>query len=332
MISVSLVVPVYSGEAYLRRLVEAVDNLRQRWLTEGAPINLSELILVDDCAIDGSPALLGALAKEKSWVIVLHLARNFGQHPATAAGILHSSGDWVVTLDEDLQHPPSRIPDLLRLAVERRSDTVYGSADSHVHESVVRDFGSRAYKRLLALVTGSQSIRYVSSFRLIRGAVARAAAAVCTPDTYFDVAVSWFTQRIDFLLMPLKDERYIAMNKSGYKFRSLLSHARRLLFSSNLKVLRTASLLGVAVVIVSMIGSIYLIFYKLTVPEAVPVVGWTSLMLTVGFLCGFIILTLGVLLEYMSILIQRALSRPLFFVIDRESDAVLLEYFLAQPK
>lgn len=87
MISVSLVVPVYSGEAYLRRLVEAVDNLRQRWLTEGAPINVAELILVDDCAIDGSPTLLDVLAKEKSWVVVLHLARNFGQHPATAAGI-----------------------------------------------------------------------------------------------------------------------------------------------------------------------------------------------------------------------------------------------------
>jgi glycosyltransferase involved in cell wall biosynthesis len=332
MISVSLVVPVYSGEAYLRRLVEAVDDLRQRWLTEGAPINVAELILVDDCAIDGSPALLDVLAKEESWVIVLHLARNFGQHPATAAGILHSSGDWVVTLDEDLQHPPSGIPDLLRMAVERRSDTVYGWAESGVHESIVRDFGSRAYKRLLALVTGSQSIRHVSSFRLMRGAVARAAAAVCTPDTYFDVAVSWFTQRIDFFLMPLKDERYIAMSKSGYKFRSLFSHARRLLFSSNLKVLRLTTFLGVAVFIASVIGGLYLIFYKLTVTDAIPVAGWTSLILTVGLLCGFIIVTLGVLLEYMAILIQRALGRPLFFVIDRESDAELLEYFLTQPK
>src|SRR6516164_7722588 len=107
MISVSLVVPVYSGEPYLRRLVEAVEGLRQRWIAESAPIGIAELIFVDDSAVDGTPALLDTLAAEKPWVTTLHLARNFGQHPATAAGILHSSGDWVATLDEDLQHPPA---------------------------------------------------------------------------------------------------------------------------------------------------------------------------------------------------------------------------------
>jgi glycosyltransferase involved in cell wall biosynthesis len=104
------------------------------------------------------------LAKERPWVVVLHLARNFGQHPATAAGILHTSGDWVVTLDEDLQHPPSKIPDLLRKAVEDQSDVVYGKAESQVHESAARDFGSRAYKQFLALVTGNQSIRIRQQF------------------------------------------------------------------------------------------------------------------------------------------------------------------------
>jgi glycosyltransferase involved in cell wall biosynthesis len=330
MISVSVVVPVYSGEAYLRVLATAVEELRQRWLDESAPVGITELIFVDDAAIDGSPKLLDELAKDRPWVVVLHLARNFGQHPATAAGILHSSGDWVVTIDEDLQHPPSRIPDLLQKAVETRSDTIYGSSDSEVHGSM-RDFGSRAYKRLLAFFTGSESIRHVSSFRLIRGPVARAAAAVCTPDTYFDVAISWFTQRIQMMLMPLKDQRYIGTKRSGYNFRSLLSHARRLLFSSNLKVLRLGAFLGVVVVIASVIGSLLVLYYKLVATDAVPVVGWTSLMLAVGFLGGVTILLLGILLEYSSILIQQALGRPLFFVVDRRSDTTLLDYFRENP-
>jgi undecaprenyl-phosphate 4-deoxy-4-formamido-L-arabinose transferase len=195
----------------------------------------------------------------------------------------------------------------------------------------MRDFGSRGYKHFLALVTGSPSIRHVSSFRLMRGAVARAAAAVCTPDTYFDVAVSWFTQRITFLPMQLKDDRYISTKKSGYRLRSLFSHARRLLFSSNLKVLRIGAFLGVLVVVGSVIGSLLLLYYKLFVAQSIPVVGWTSLMLTLGFLCGFIILLLGLLLEYMSILVQRALGRPLFFVINRTSDTIIIEYFLGKP-
>jgi hypothetical protein len=103
--------------------------------------------------------------------------------------------------------------------------------------------------------------------------------------------------------MQLKDDRYISTRKSGYRLRSLLSHARRLLFSSNLKVLRLGAFLGVLVVVGSVIGSLILLYYKLFVAQSIPVVGWTSLMLTLGFFCGVIILLLGLLLEYMSILI-----------------------------
>lgn len=91
-ITTSIVVPVFSGEAFLRELTGEVERLRQRWFEAGSLLAVSELIFVDDFAINRSPELLNQIAKEKSWVRVVHLSRNFGSHAATDAGILHSSG------------------------------------------------------------------------------------------------------------------------------------------------------------------------------------------------------------------------------------------------
>src|SRR6478735_3726841 len=107
-ITLSVVVPVYSGADYLAALIAEIDRVRTGWSDSGAPLRLVEAILVDDAAVDSSPTIADRLASEKEWVTVIHLARNFGQHPATIAGILHTSGDWIITLDEDLQHPPAR--------------------------------------------------------------------------------------------------------------------------------------------------------------------------------------------------------------------------------
>lgn len=326
-IALSVVVPVYSGEAYIQKLVSELEALRMQWSVQRAPLSLDEVVLVDDCAIDRSPDIIDQLADEIPWVVPLHLARNFGQHAATIAGILHSAGDWIVTLDEDLQHPPAQIPELLRKAVETRSDVIYANAEAGVHETAVRDVTSRSYKRLIERLTRNPNVGKFSSFRVIRGPVARAAASVCTHDTYFDVALSWFTERIDAVSMQLKDQRYISTGQTGYGFRALLSHARRLFVSSQLNVLRVGALFGVCVVGLSVVGGLVLLITKLVRPATIMVTGWTSLMLTIAFFGGMVIMLLGIVLEYMSILVLRAHGKPLFFTIDRTSDSVLVGHF-----
>lgn len=326
-VSVSIIVPVYSGEAYLRDLTEEVERLRQGWISSGALLSIEELIFVDDSAVDGSPDLLEQIAKEKPFVRVVHLSRNFGQHAAIVAGVLHSVGDFVVTLDEDLQHPPAAIPAMLRKVAETGCDVVYAGPDSDVHESAFRVFSSRTYKRLIKWLTGNPHIRSVNSFRLVRGAIARGASSVSTHDTFFDIALSWFTQRVEVVPMTLKDRRYIRTGRSGYSLRSLISHARRLLISSQLKVLRLGALIGFFFVLVSVIGGIALFFLKLLAPESIAPHGWTSLMLTVTLLGGLTLLLLGILLEYTSILVMRAHGRPLFFTVDRSSDTALRRAF-----
>jgi len=211
----SVVVPVYSGEAYIEKLAAQLLEFKIMLETHYEHIRLGEAIFVSDDAIDSSPDILNQICEKYDWINVLHLARNYGQHPATIAGILHSSGDWVVTLDEDLQHPPSKILALL--------------------------------DRVKHKLTGVSHIPKFNSFRLIRGPIARASGSVCGPDTYLDIAMTWFTNRIEAVDLTLKDERYIDSGKSGYSLSSLLSHARRMAFSSRINALRFGAALGLLV-------------------------------------------------------------------------------------
>lgn len=326
-VSISVVIPLYSGADYLTTLIAELNEVRNGWNSDSCPISLTEVILVDDAAIDRSAEIADLIAHENNLVTVIHLARNFGQHPATIAGILHTSGDWVVTLDEDLQHPPARIEDLLRKAILHGCDIVYANADTKVHENYIRDAGSRLYKRLMELLTGNSNMLAFNSFRLIRGSVARAASSTCGHDTYFDVSLSWFTQRVEVVRMTLKDERFIRSGKSGYSFYKLISHARRMLMSSGARVMRAASVVGLFIIASSVIGAMLLVYYHLFEESSTLVKGWSSLIISIVFFGGTIIFLVGLILEYLALLVMNAHGKPIFFTIDRRSDALLTDYF-----
>jgi glycosyltransferase involved in cell wall biosynthesis len=327
--TVSIVVPVYAGEEYLSRLVDEVVTLRAVWQASHAPIELVELILVNDGAKDGSPELMDTLASNNAW-IPLHLARNYGQHAATIAGILHSSGDWIATIDEDLQHPPGRIPELLRHVVEQRADIAYARPTSAVHGAKLRDWTSIGFKRLLQWITGNPNLKYVNSFRLLRGDIARNSAGVAMHDTYFDINLTWFTERIIAVPMELRDERFIRTGKSGYRLKTLLAHAWRMLFSSHLKVLQLSTVLGLFTVTLSILITIGITVTKLISPSSITVQGWPSLAMIACFFGGITMFMLGVTLQYLSALVLRAHGKPAFFVIDRSRDEILSRFFRSQ--
>ena len=329
-LKISTITPVYSGSEYLESLVQQLDALRTRWIENNAPVELSEAIFVDDAAIDNSLNVLDALSEKYPWILVLSLSRNFGQHPATEAGILYSSGDWVVTLDEDLQHPPELIESLLLKAVTDGCDIVYANPKEAVHQNLVRDIGSRLYKRMMTRLTGIKTLPYINSFRLIRGTIARASSSVCSHDTYLDIALCWFTQRIGFVRADLKDDRHIANGKSGYNLRKLLSHARRMIFSTQTKALRIGGLMGLLTFIPSLVFGSYIFLNAFFGWVDTEIKGWASLIVIVLFLGGMSLLLISIMIEYISIILLHTQGKPTFFVVDRSTDKILLDYFTGQ--
>ncbi|RQP05847.1 glycosyltransferase (plasmid) [Paracoccus sp. MA] len=326
-IMVSVVVPVYSGSDYLESLAGALSDLRRDWQEQEAPFLLAEAIFVDDAAIDDSGAKIDRLALQHDWIVPLHLSRNFGQHPATIVGILHSSGDWVVTMDEDMQHRPEVIAAMLRKAVTEHADIVYANPASAVHNAAIRDLTSRSFKRLMQWLTDNPSLTSFNSFRLIRGPVARAAASVCSHDTYLDITLSWFTQSIRAIRVEMKDERYIRTGRSGYSLKSLFSHAWRMIFSSQIKLLRIGAGLGLLAMAVSVLAALYFLTVKLFFPADIQVQGWTSLFLAIMFFGGLSAFMLGIVLQYLSSLVLKVHGKPTFFTIDRSGDAAAAQWF-----
>lgn len=290
---------------------------------------IGELIFIIDEAVDDSEAVANEIAETCDWVRVIVLSRNFGQHPATIAGVLHTSGEWVVTLDEDLQHRPERTEDMLREAVTNAADVIYAKPASAVHKRAYRDLSSRGVKALIGFLTGDRNVMHVNSFRLMRGQIARAAASVCAPDVFFDSALLWFTSRVRTVEFAMEDTRFIETQASGYSLRKLLSHARRLILSSQIKLLRLGGAVGLAIVLLTALLAAFMVGRAIFAPEAVPVRGWTSLIVAVMFFGGATMALLGVIIEYISLMVLRLNGKPVFFTVDRRTDRELKAYFEA---
>lgn len=322
---ISVVVPVYSGAAFLERLVSRLGRLERRLEATDLGVRLLEAIFVLDEPVDGSREVLEGLKADRPWLRVIELSRNFGQHNATVAGILHSSGDWVVTLDEDGQHPPEAIPALLAGAAQDREDVRYATPRGDTHRAAYRNLASRTAKRAIAWLSGARHVTDIASFRLIRGQIARAAASVCSNETYFDMTLPWFTQRIGSEPMDLEDPRARSGHQSGYRFFSLLSHARRLVFSADIHFARLAVLVSGACIALAALLLLWVLLSVLLSPEDATTKGWASLMSVNLFFGGALALLLGLVLEFVRTSLFHAQGKPAFFVVDRGGDRRLVE-------
>lgn len=325
-ITVSIVVPVYKGEKYLAKLVHSISQLRAEFIRDNAPISIIEAIFVNDNAIDDSKHVLEKLSFNYHWLKVITLSRNYGQHAATIAGIGHSQGDWLVTLDEDLQHDPKEIKKMLFFAVNNYADIVYANPLTNVHGSSWRDKSSLWAKQLIAFLSGIKEIHVFNSYRLIRGSIARAAASVCSSKTYLDVALTWFSNSILDIDISMRDDRYVESRKSGYTFFSLIEHGKKLTVNSNINFALSGIVLGFFAMLISLLliiwGGVAYVFF----PESINVPGWTSLIAIISFFSGVIIAIICIILEYISILLVEKLGKPVFFTIDRNNDRVLIDW------
>lgn len=320
MSGVSIIVPVYSGEDHLHELVERIAQTREQWARDHPEVYVAELILVNDAAKDNSPIVIKELTHRYYWAHSITLSKNFGQHPATAAGILHSSGDWVVTMDEDLQHRPADIEALLQTAVTEYADVVYANPQSAVHASWYRDLSSKVSKLILSYLTGNQSIRHFSSFRLCRGSVARAGASVAGHETYLDVSLTWFTDRFSVRPLPMTDRRFQASATSGYNLRRLLEHARRLIISSHNRVINAAAYIGLLAIVLAAFFGLRAVLNRLLEATEPAVPGWASVFVSILFFGGLIVFLLVVILEYLINVALHTQGKPTFFVVDRSVD------------
>lgn len=310
--SLSIVIPVYRGSATLETVVAELGFMRDIQISAGgARFQLQEVLLVDDRGPDNSADTIRRLAEQFDWVVPVWLTRNFGQHAATLAGMASTRADWIVTIDEDAQHDPRTIGALLDCALDQNSQVVYGVPASAPPHGFVRNFFSRVTKKFVSAVLTGGEVKNFSSFRLVVGGLGRSLAAYTTSNVYLDVALSWVAQDVGYCRVNTRQE---LRSTSGYSQRALMSHFFRLVLSAGTRPLRLAALLGV---VASVAGVIFaLAIAVLRVANGLAVTGWASLFSLVLVVGGLILLILGILAEYLGVVVRTSLGRPIYLIGD----------------
>ena len=231
----------------------------------------------------------------------MKLGRNFGQHNATLCGIRHASGNLIITLDDDLQTPPSEISKLIALHEATDCELAYGIYPQKKH-SWFRNLGSKLLKRLFRyLVNG---IRDGSSFRLLTRDLANKLDAHNQHFVFIDQMLSWHTDDVEFADV---EHREREEGKSGYSTRKLFRLALNIIFSYTDLPLRAMTWIGFITSILSFCIGGYFIYQKVAVGAAL---GFTALIVSIFFSTSIIVFSLGILGEYIGRIYASRGDRP----------------------
>jgi glycosyltransferase involved in cell wall biosynthesis len=250
------------------------------------------------------------LAKVDERVVPVWLTRNYGQHAATVAGMASSSHEWVVTMDEDGQHNPASIGALIDTALLNESPLVYGRENNREPHGFFRNVTSKIVKQsVLPLLINNKNLKYFSSFRLMTGEVARTVGAFAQHGAYLDIALSWIVHTSAVCNVSFRNE---LRPQSGYNTKKLISHFLRLVVSSGTRPLRLITALGLLSFVSGLIGAVIVTVGKYVAGYTSN--GWASLFSLLLILGGAILLALGVIAEYVGVLVRRSIGLPLYVI------------------
>jgi glycosyltransferase involved in cell wall biosynthesis len=293
---VSVVVPIYNSAATLSELVQRTSGA-----LGSEPKH--EIVLVNDGSHDKSWDRCVALTLEDPNVRAIDLVRNVGQHNALLAGIRAARYDVVVTMDDDLQHPPEEIPRLLA-ALALDVDVVYGFPRVERH-GVWRSLASQVTKFVLQGAMGASMARKVSAFRAFRTSVRESFSDYRGPYVNLDVLLTWGTTRFAAVLVGHDPRRE---GNSGYTFRSLVAHAVNMMTGFSALPLQLASLLGFSLAAFGFLVLVYVIGRFIIEGGSVP--GFPFLASIIAIFSGAQLFALGIIGEYLARMHFRLMDRP----------------------
>lgn len=300
-INLSIVVPVYNSEKILVELFERIKNT-----LDNIKVNF-DIVFVDDGSKDSSWKEIKTLKQRYSDNITgVKLAKNFGQHNATICGFNFCKGDLVLTMDDDLQHPPEEIPKLIDKINQTHSDIVYGIFINKKH-SFLRNLGSLFIKKTSKYL--SSTIGEGSSFRLFNKRMINNLKSHYNQNFLFiDEIIYWYTNNITTVVVR-HDER--TCGKSNYSYYKLISLYFNLIINYTTIPLRVMTYGGTIIAILTFVLGMRFIIGKLIFD--VPL-GYTSLIVAILFSTSLLLHCMGIIGEYIRKIYIMLNQRPPFSI------------------
>lgn len=298
--SLSIVTPVYNGEASVAELCRRLGEVLPRVAIQ------HEIILVNDGSRDRSWEVISEVSSSSSRVRGLNLMRNYGQHNALLCGIRAAKYEVIVTMDDDLQHPPEEIPRLLA-RLEEGFDVVYGAPEREKN-GLMRALASRITRLALCTAIDSQVAKNVSPFRIFRTQLREAFAGYQSPFVSIDVLLTWATTRFSAITVAFQPRH---SGSSNYTFTKLVRHAFNMMTGFSTAPLQLASLIGFVCTLFG-IGVFSYVFVRYCLEGSVP--GFPFLASIIAIFSGAQLFALGVIGEYLARMHFRSMKRPPYVV------------------
>jgi glycosyltransferase involved in cell wall biosynthesis len=283
--ALSIVVPVYNGADTIEELVRAVSGLT-------VPGGI-EMILVHDCGQDNSWEILKRLAAEASVpMTVVNHSRNYGEHNTVMTGLRYARGEYVITMDDDLQNPPGEILKLYNYIRGRDLDVVFAVYTKKEH-AVWRNIGSKFANQVADWISDKPRGLYLSTFRCMSRFLVDKLIEYQGPFVYIDGLIFQITLRAESVVVQHLPNR---TGRSNYTMARLVGLWLTILMNFSVKPLRISTALGFGMFFFGMLGAIYIVVQELLFGPRVS--GWASLATMLLVFTGSQFLVLGLLGEY----------------------------------
>jgi glycosyltransferase involved in cell wall biosynthesis len=297
---ISVVVPVYGSDEVLRELYRRVVTTVEKITPD------FELILVNDASPDNAWRVIRELAGKDKRVRGINLSRNFGQYPATTAGLQASKGEWVVVMDCDLQDQPEEIDHMYRKAQEGFF-VVVGSRQKR-HDNWLRSLVSRAFYTMLGYLSGINQDRTVANFGIYHRKVIDAILSLPEHMRYFSVMVRWVGFRT--AIVPVQHAKRKG-GASGYSLRKLFRLATDIILAYTEKPLRIIVKVGM---FVTVCASLYLFVVIARGIFSQPVQPLEFLTGSLWFIFGLLSTMIGIIALYLGKTFDETKRRPIYIV------------------
>ena len=297
----SVVVPIFNEEPNIL-------ELNGRLTKALATIENYEVIFVDDGSKDKTLSLIKKLSAENEKIKYLSFSRNFGHQNALRAGLAYASGDCVVSMDGDLQHPPELIPKLVEKWQEGFK-IVYTVRQDSQKLSFFKKGTAKLFYSIMAKLSDVNIPRGAADFRLLDRQIVEIILKIEENTFFLRGLVAWlgFDQ---FAIEYAPEERFAG--KTKYSLKKMISFAITGITSFSVKPLRLATVVGFVIAFLAFLYAIYALYVKIFTDSALS--GWTSVLVSVLFLSGIQLITFGIMGEYIGKLFMQAKGRPNYII------------------
>ena len=317
MAKISFVIPCYRSEGTIRKVVDEIrdtvnahNGAVSASAVSGSAADDYEIVLVNDCSPDGVWNEIKTLAAEDPNIKGICLAKNFGQHSALMAGYANATGNYIVSLDDDGQTPACETYKLVE-KLEEGFDVVYGYYN-HAAQHLFRRLGSWTNKKMAEAIIGQPKTLNTTSFFIMRKFIADEIVRYPHPFPYISGLVFRATKNLGNVYV---GHRKRLEGKSGYTLSGLISLWVNGFTAFSVKPLRAATFIGILCALVGFVAGLFVVYEKFMNPQ-VPI-GYTSLLATLLFVGGMIMLLLGLIGEYVGRIYISINQSPQYVIRER---------------